>query len=28
MTGVDDDLGKGSGSGETIPVELPTMEAL
>jgi hypothetical protein len=28
MTGVSDDLGKGSGSGVTSPVELPTMESL
>lgn len=28
MTGVDDDLGKGSGSGVISPVVLPTMETL
>jgi predicted type IV restriction endonuclease len=28
MTGTGADLGKGSSSGETSPVELPTMEAL
>jgi hypothetical protein len=28
MTGVNDDLGKGSSSGETFPVELPTMDTL
>jgi hypothetical protein len=28
MTGVGEDLGKGSSSGETFPVALPTMEAL
>jgi hypothetical protein len=28
ITGPGDGLGKGSNSGETIPVELPTMEAL
>lgn len=28
MTGVSEDLGKGSDSGETFPVALPTMETL
>lgn len=28
MTGVDEDLGKDSGSGAISPVQLPTMEAL